>query len=310
MLMNLCPHIAGFESASIILPVINETTSLQRSVETILHDVKPEDLKELIIVVCHRTTAESRAVIRKIQRDLGPRVVVLEQKRLFLGGALRDGFDVARGSHIIIMGSDLETNPADVRHLITEARKNPTSVVSTSRWIHGGEFHGYSGIKLVCNWFFQRGFSLLYLTKLTDLTFGFRILPTALVRSIHWEEIRHPFNLECILKPLRLGVHVTEIPTIWRCRTEGESQNSFFRNFEYFRIGLKLRFVQKKSFLLPTPSNEKSHRYHHNQSSHQSDSSIPGDDRLGIGGGGRPKNATELSSRPRHLSHARGAGKI
>jgi len=249
--MSLYPHIKGFESASIILPVINETISLQQSVEIILRDVKREDIKEFIIVVCQRTTAESLAVIRKIQLDLGHLVVVLDQKLPFLGGALRDGFEIAQGSHILIMGSDLETNPNDVHRLIAEARKNPSNVVSASRWIRGGGFHGYSGVKLVCNWIFQRCFSLLYLTRLSDMTYGFRILPTALVRRIRWEEVRHPFNLECILKPLRLGVPVSEIPTVWRPRIEGESQNPFFRNFEYFRIGFKVRFAGKKSFLLP-----------------------------------------------------------
>jgi glycosyltransferase involved in cell wall biosynthesis len=248
--MSSYPHIEGFGSASIILPVINETTSLQQSVEIILREVKPENIREFIIVVCERTTTDSMAVIREIQQDLAPLVVVLKQKLPFLGGALRDGFDIARGSHIIIMGSDLETNPHDVHRLIAEARKNPSSVVSTSRWICGGAFHGYSGIKLACNWIFQRCFSLLYQTSLSDLTFGFRILPTALVRRIRWEEVRHPFNLECILKPLRLGVPVSEIPTVWHCRTDGHSQNPFFRNIEYFRIGLKVRFVDKKSILL------------------------------------------------------------
>ena len=236
---------------SILLPVINETTSLQQSIDIILRDVRREDIREFIIVVCQRTTADSMSVIRKIEQELGNLVVVLQQKLPFLGGALRDGFDIARGSHVVIMGSDLETNPNDVCRLIAEARKNPSSVVSTSRWVRGGKFHGYSSAKLVCNWIFQRCFSLLYLTSLSDMTYGFRILPTALVRCIRWEEVRHPFNLECILKPLRLGVPVSEIPTVWHPRIEGESQNPFFRNFEYFRIGLKVRLVGKKSFLLP-----------------------------------------------------------
>ena len=216
--------------------------------------MKPEDLKEFIIVVCQRTTAESMAVIRELRRSLRERVVVLDQKLPFLGGALRDGFDAARGSHVLIMGSDLETNPEDAHRLIAEARKLPAGVVSTSRWIRGGAFHGYSTLKLVCNWIFQRFFSLLYLTRLSDMTFGYRILPVRLVRAIRWEEVRHPFNLECILKPLRLGVPVSEIPTVWHPRTEGESQNPFFRNFEYFRIGFKVRFARKESFLLEPPA--------------------------------------------------------
>lgn len=247
--MKLYPHIERVDSVSILLPVINETTSLRQTVDIILRDVRREDLKELLIVVCEKTTPESMALIGRLQQELGDLVVVLRQRRPYLGGALRDGFDVARGSHVIIMGSDLETNPNEVHRLISEERNNPSGIVTTSRWISGGSFHGYSRIKLLCNWLFQRFFSLLYLTPLTDMTFGFRILPTKLVQSIRWEELRHPFNLECIVKPLRLGVPVAEIPSIWHARIEGESQNPFFRNFEYFRIGLKARFAPKESFL-------------------------------------------------------------
>jgi glycosyltransferase involved in cell wall biosynthesis len=236
------------DSVSIILPVINETVSLRKTVETILHDVKRELIREFIIVVCKRTTPEAMTVIAQLQMELGELVVVLQQKLPFLGGALRDAFDVARGSHLIIMASDLETNPAEVHILVEEEQKNPAGIVTTSRWIRGGKFHGYSPIKLACNWIFQRFFSLLYGTRLTDMTFGFRIMPTCLVNAINWEEVRHPFNLECIVKPLRLGIPVSEIPSVWNPRIEGESQNPFFRNFEYFRIGFRARFANKKSF--------------------------------------------------------------
>jgi len=236
------------DSVSIILPVINETISLRQTVETILHDVKRDLIREFIIVVCKRTTPEAMAIIAQLQNELGELVVVLQQKLPFLGGALRDAFDVSRGSHVIIMGSDLETNPAEVHILIEEEQKNPAGIVTTSRWIRGGKFHGYSPIKLLCNWIFQRFFSFLYGTRLSDLTFGFRILPTGLVQAIRWEEVRHPFNLECIVKPMRLGIPVSEIPAVWNPRIEGESQNPFFRNFEYFGIGFKARFSNKNSF--------------------------------------------------------------
>jgi hypothetical protein len=179
---------------------------------------------------------------------------VIPQQLPFLGGALRDAFDVARGSHAIVMASDMETNPSDVKRLIEEAEKMPWGIVTASRWRRGGSFHGYSKVKLVCNWLFQHCFSLLYWTKLTDMTYGYRILPTKLARAIRWEELGHPFNLESVVKPLRLGVPFVEIPSAWRLRTEGESSNPSFCNFAYFRTGLKTRFVRKESLLRPTVS--------------------------------------------------------
>jgi len=245
------PRVEKFESATIILPVMNETTSLEQTVRIVLRDAR-DRIRELLIVVCERTTRGAMEVVNRLQSELGDLVVVHHQRLPFLGGALREAFDLARGSHVVMMASDLETDPNDVCTLIAEAEKNPSGIVATSRWIRGGEFHGYSKIKLVCNWIFQHFFSWLYGTRLTDMTYGYRILPTRLVQGIRWEELRHPFNLETIVKPLRLGVPVSEIHSVWYPRIEGESQNPFFHNFAYFRIGLKTRFASKGSILKPS----------------------------------------------------------
>ena len=154
------PRVEEFESVSIVLPVINETRSLQQTVEIVLRDAR-EQINELLIVVCERTTPDALAVVSLLQKDLGKLVVVHAQRLPFLGGAIREGFDHARGSHVIMMASDLETDPNDVRRLIAEATKDPSAVVGTSRWLRGGAFHGYSKIKLVCNWLFQRIFSMV-----------------------------------------------------------------------------------------------------------------------------------------------------
>jgi len=247
--MTSYPRVERFDSVSVILPVLDETASLARTVEIILRDVK-DRVKELLIVVCGKTTPEAMATIRRLQEELGDLVVVVHQQLPFLGGALRDAFDVARGSHAIMMASDMETNPSDVKRLIEEAEKMPWGIVTASRWRRGGSFHGYPKIKLACNWIFQHSLSLLYWTKLTDMTYGYRILPTKLARAIRWEELRHPFNLESAVKPLRLGVPFVEIPSAWRQRIEGQSSNRFLCNFAYFCVGLKTRFACKKSLLL------------------------------------------------------------
>jgi glycosyltransferase involved in cell wall biosynthesis len=246
-------HTDRFESASIILPVMNETTSLEETVQIILRDVQ-DCIREFLIVVCKRTTPEAMAAVDRLQQTYGALVVVHHQKLPFLGGAVREAFDLARGSHVVMMASDLETDPNDVRTLIAEARKNPSAVVTASRWHQGGGFAGYSRVKLVCNWIFQRCFSVLYGVRLSDMTYAYRIFPTKLVQSIRWDELRHPLLFETLIKPLRLGVPVIEIPSVWRARTEGESQNPFFRNFAYFRTGLKNRFASRRAILKAPPS--------------------------------------------------------
>jgi hypothetical protein len=237
-----------FESATIVLPVMNETASLEETVRIILRDVK-EQTKEILIVVCERTTPESMATVDRLIQLYGGMIQVHSQKLPFLGGAMREAFDLAGGSHVVMMASDLETDPGAVKTLIANAEASPSAIVTATRWRAGGGFHGYSKVKLLCNWVFQRFFSLLYGVKLSDMTFAYRIFPSRLVRSIQWEELRHAFLFETLVKPLRLGVPVIEVPSGWTARTEGKSQNTFLLNFLYFRTGLKTRFASRQSIL-------------------------------------------------------------
>jgi len=164
-------------------------------------------------------------------------------------------FDVSTGSHTILMAPDLETKPEDALVLVAAAKEHPEAVITASRWAGGG-FEGYNRIKLIANWLFQKAFAVLYGVPLTDMTFGYRILPTYLTKTIRWEELRHPFVLETIVKPLRLGIEAVEVPTSWTARVEGESVNPFIRNFEYFRPGLKTRFMSREAILKPESEDE------------------------------------------------------
>ncbi|OGC24935.1 hypothetical protein A2291_02150 [candidate division WOR-1 bacterium RIFOXYB2_FULL_42_35] len=237
-----------FKAVSIILPVVNETTSLEKTVDIIMSGCS-DDVLELLIVICKKTLPESLKVCEKVREKYGEKVKVFEQTRPFLGGAMRDSFLRASASHVLMMASDLETPPDKVKDFILEAKENPAMIITGSRWIMGGGFEGYSPIKFVFNFIFQKFFCLLYRTNLTDMTYGYRLFPTRLVQAINWEETRHPFLFETIVKPLKLGVKVREIPAEWKARAEGGTQNSFMRNFEYFRIGLKTLLYSRKQIL-------------------------------------------------------------
>ncbi|GAA5131333.1 glycosyltransferase family 2 protein [Luteolibacter yonseiensis] len=234
----------AFTSATVILPVLNETYSMRETVR-IIEATCAEDVGQYIIMVCERTKPESLAICREIAGELGERASVNFQTLPFVGGAFRDAFDLVQGSHVVMMSSDLETDPALVRTMIHEAKLHPDSVTTASRWIKGGHFVGYNPVKLLANKVFQMMFSLLYGTTLTDLTYAYRIFPTSLVRRIRWVELKHPFFLETALKPLRLGVPIREIPAVWKARTEGESVNPFMANFIYFKIALRTRFCDE-----------------------------------------------------------------
>lgn len=241
-----------FHSVSIIIPAINETDSLSRTVDIVYDTCSKEDIAEIIIVLCDRTTQACVKTAENIQVKyrLYP-IRIYYQKEPFIGAAYKEAFMIAAGSHILIMSADMETDPIEVQEFIAQQKQYPDSVILGSRWMKGGRFQGYHKIKLILNLIFQQMLSVLFLTRMSDMTLGYKSFPAPLVRSINWVEKKHPIFLEMALKPLRLGVEMREIPCSWKPRLQGESQNSFFSNFRYFKTAFSNRFIKKSQILLP-----------------------------------------------------------
>jgi dolichol-phosphate mannosyltransferase len=114
-------------------------------------------------------------------------------------------------------------------------------VVIGSRWLKGGGFRNYHPVKFVCNWTFQKVFQIVYGTRICDLTYGFKLLRSHVIRSISWESTHHTIYIETTVKPLQAGFRIEQVPTIWIGRREGESVNTFFRNFEYVKLALRVK---------------------------------------------------------------------
>ena len=246
--MNLTSELPERVSGlTVLLPVVTETASLDQTVEEL--KAIDDDIAQVIIVICERTTAESREHCERVKDTFGDRVQIHSQTLPFLGGAMREAFDLASASHTIMMASDLETDPKIAPEMLRLAKQHPKAIVTASRWAAGGSFSGYGAHRVALNWIFQRTTSLLYRAKLSDATFGYRLFPTALLQAIEWKGLRHEFLLETILKPVRLGIEVHEVATQWVPRPDGESQNSVAFQARYIPTLFENRFASKESML-------------------------------------------------------------
>lgn len=240
-----------YQNTTILLPAMDETYSLSETVGVIVQTCDLADIAEIILILCDRTTQECRKTAEHLVSQYADkmRIYIHEQRRPFVGGAIQDGIDLAVGSHLVIMSSDLETDPRLIAKFIELAKQEPDKIITASRWIKGGGFHNYNKVKLVCNAVFEKTIAVFFGVKLSDLTFGYRCFPTRLMQDIIWEEEKHPFFLETALKPIRLGIGFVEVPARWEARTEGKSQNPFFANFKYFKTAWRIKFMAQTDIL-------------------------------------------------------------
>jgi glycosyltransferase involved in cell wall biosynthesis len=112
-----------FERATVLLPVIDEAESLAKTVAILEQECGP-DIQEYLFLVCDRTRQNSINICNGFAANNSSRFRLICQNLPFLGGAVRDGFAAATGSHVIMMASDLETDPHDVKEMIYLAKKN------------------------------------------------------------------------------------------------------------------------------------------------------------------------------------------
>lgn len=239
-----------FDSVSIITPALNETYLLRQTVEIILETCDNDDIEEIIIVLCDRTTPECVKTAEMIKETFSSySITIYFQKKPFVGTAFQEAFEITKGSHVVMIAADGDMDPYAVSKFIEKSKTCPKSIISASRWIPGGRFCGYKKFMLALNYVSQKTIGALFLTKLSDLTYGFRLYPIELLLSVNWEEPKHPFFLETCLKPLRLGVDFIEVPAVWRVRTEGSSEISFFRYLKYINTVFRIRFMKRNKIL-------------------------------------------------------------
>lgn len=231
-----------------VVTASNETWSLERTVQVVVEENR-QHLAGVIIVVPKCVTPECFRVAHDLADRYRGLVTVHVQTRPYLGGALQESFSIATGKYTAMLAGDLETDPELLKVMIAAIRTDGCDIITASRWCKDGSFTDYGPAKKLLNFIFQRIFATLYGVRLTDMTYGYRIFRTDVMRKVKLRELRHPFFLESLVKPLRLGCTVRELPARWERRTEGESAIRLWDFVGYFRVGF-MTLVTPRSWLV------------------------------------------------------------
>ncbi len=240
---------AEFKNVTIMMGAVDETDSLRETVLTVLKLCNHNDLREIIIGYSQKVTPESKAVVDEMAAlETDVPIVTFMQKRKGISG-LVDMIDVARGSHCILVASDMAHDLECIVTMIEKAKIDGNTIVSSSRWLKGCEFIEYNKIKYFLNSVAQVFLRILFGEKITDFTNPYQIAPTELYQSIEFENEGFPILIEMVLKPLRLGYKFLEIPTNCYPRKQGKSKNSFKQTAMYLTTALHIRFMKKKDIL-------------------------------------------------------------
>lgn len=219
---------------SIIIPVYNEGSNFKDLWRQLSSDIKADFFAYVVydfdqdntLPAIDEIIAAGELRLRAVRNLRGRGVVA----------AIMTGFDVAGDGPALVVMADLSDDLAQVDRMLALYDQGYEVVVG-SRYMPKGRLIGGPALKKTLSRL--AGVSLYWLRGLPthDSTNAFKIYDTTMVKSFLIES-RGGFelNLELTVKAFLGGYRITEIPSIWRDRTRGQSR---FRLWKWLPMYLK-----------------------------------------------------------------------
>jgi glycosyltransferase involved in cell wall biosynthesis len=223
---------------SVIVPVYNEVNTI----EEILRRVEAEKIATEIIVVDDGSTDGTREKLTSLNED-GHLHIILHDRNLGKGAAVRTGIQEATGEVILIQDADLEYDPRDYPTLIQPIEEGIADVVYGSRFL-GGPRRTAMYWHMVANKMLTFITNLLYNTILSDMETGYKVFKKEVVEGMKIRANKFDFEPEFTAKILKRKVRVYEVPISFNPRDYDEGKKIGISDaFQAVWALIKYRFV-------------------------------------------------------------------
>ncbi|GBD97191.1 MAG TPA: glycosyltransferase family 2 protein [Nitrospirae bacterium] len=199
---------------SIVIPTKNE----ERSIKEIIEQCNPYG-DEILVVDGH-----SRDLTRDIAQEAGARVVL--DNRGGKGDGLRVGLKEAKGDIIVFIDADGSHDANDIPEIIQPIIEGKADLVVGSRMRGGSdELHGDIGkfIRIIGSDIITLTINYRFGVRLTDSQNGFRAIRKDVGLKIGLKEDIFTIEQEMIMKTLKHGYKIMEIPAHEYSRKYGDS---------------------------------------------------------------------------------------
>lgn len=225
------PHI------SVVVPALNEApnlTPLAEQIDAALRDRAGVGGYE-IIIVDDNSTDDTRAVSAKLAERFPLRLIVREEPKDGLSGAVLRGFAEARGDILVVMDADLQHPPAKLPELIGALENSGDAAADFalgSRYVPGGSTAEKWGVFRQLNSRVATALARPFAGKISDPMSGFFALRRETYeRAQRLTPLGYKIALELMCKA-RVR-RVREIPIHFAERTRGESKLTLKQQFKY-----------------------------------------------------------------------------
>ncbi len=219
---------------SVVIPALNE----EKTVGEVVQGCKP--FADQVIIVDGRSQDRTP----EVARSAGAEVIIDEGRGK--GAAIRFAIPYIKGDIVVFIDADGSHDPQDIPRLIRPILQGEADHVSGSRLIGGSsELHGTFDeffrlmgsalITALINWRFG--------VRLSESQNGFRAIKTSVLKDLDLQEDITTIEQEMIIKTLKKGYKMGEVPTHEYARRYGTS------HIRLRKVWLRYLYSLLKNFL-------------------------------------------------------------
>jgi glycosyltransferase involved in cell wall biosynthesis len=213
---------------SVIIPVYNEELTVGNVIERVRKTVEMMNVPYEILVVDDCSTDNSL----EVSKNKDVKVYQLKQ-HVGKGYALRLGFREAKGEIIATLDSDGSHNPEELPKLLDPILNDEADLVIGSRFLNRTNiFH--NKLNKIGVHLFNSFIKLLTGKATTDSQSGYRAIRSAILRRLNLRSDGYEIESEILIKVLKNGYRVKDVPIEFEQRTHGKSK------LDPFKDGLKI----------------------------------------------------------------------
>jgi glycosyltransferase involved in cell wall biosynthesis/ubiquinone/menaquinone biosynthesis C-methylase UbiE len=209
---------------SILMPVYNERTVVERSIGLVMAAPLPENMDRELIVVDDCSTDGTWHILERLAAAYPEIRLYRHEKNAGKGAAVRTAITKAEGDFSLIQDADLEYDPAEYPRLLQPLLDGHADAVFGSRYMAGEQmrilpfWHSMinKGLTLVSNMFCN--------LNLTDMETCYKVFRTDLLKSVPIRSDRFGFEPEITMKSAKRKFRIYEVPISYHGRTYEEGK--------------------------------------------------------------------------------------
>src|SRR6266545_2579178 len=226
---------------SILMPVYNERTVVERCISLVLTAPVPENMRRELVIVDDCSTDGTFDILRRLAEAFPDIRLFRHEVNRGKGAAVRTAIEKATGDFALIQDADLEYDPSEYPRLLRPLLDGHADAVFGSRYLSGEQsrvlpfWHSMinKGLTIVSNMFCN--------LNLTDMETCYKVFRTDLLKSVPIRSDRFGFEPEIVMKCAKRKLRIYEVPISYHGRTYEEGKKIGWKD-GIKALGVVLRF--------------------------------------------------------------------